>query len=285
MAISSIIGDAIVPTSYGFRNVIINGNFSINQRGYTSGTSLAAGAYGFDRWKVAPGLNTALTFTAAPQGQTVTISTAFGSIRQIVERANVPAGSYVLSWSGSALGRVYNEGSSSTGYVSSPVSVYLDGTANVIVEFTTQPAVSSTLGEVQLERGQRQTPFEHRPIGLELQLCQRYYEKSYSTDVVPATNTLKGSQYVSATSDLYGNMAHIIVFSVEKRAVPSMTFYTGGGTLGSWTYTRSGVSDTNTSMNWTSDWSGTSGGLIFGAVGAAYTPARIFGHWVAEAEL
>lgn len=177
MAISSALGNAIVPTSYGFRNVIINGNFSINQRGYTSGSNLASGSYGFDRWK-SNYTNTALTFTSAPQGQTVTIS-ASGVVRQIVERANVQPGSYVLSWVGTATGRVYNEGASAPSYASGPLSVVLDGTANVIVEFTPVSG-TATLGQVQLELGSRATPFEHRPVGVELTLCQRYYFRNTS---------------------------------------------------------------------------------------------------------
>ena len=34
-----------------------------------------------------------------------------------------------------------------------------------------------TIAQVQLEKGSVATPFENRPIGLELSLCQRYYEK------------------------------------------------------------------------------------------------------------
>lgn len=186
MSISSGLGNALVPTSYGFRNQIINGNFMINQRGYTSGSNLASGSYGFDRWK-SNYTNTTLTFTSAPQGQLVTIS-ASGVIRQIVERANIVAGSYVLSWSGTATGRVYNSGASAPSYAVSPVSVYLDGTADVIVEFTPASG-TATLGNVQLELGSRATPFENRPIGLELALCQRYYETSNGVCQVTAGAT------------------------------------------------------------------------------------------------
>jgi hypothetical protein len=178
MPISSVLGSsALLPAGLGFRNLLINADFRINQRGYTSGTSLAVGAYGFDRWKIAGGLNTTLTFTSAPQGQMITISTANGQVRQIIEQANVTPGTYILSWEGTVSGRVYNEGGSSTGYASSPVRVVLDGTANVIVEFTTQPSVTSTLWKPQLERNNQPTPFEQRPIGVELGLCQRYYER------------------------------------------------------------------------------------------------------------
>lgn len=174
MAISSALGNAIVPTSYGFRNVIINGSFMINQRAYASGSNLASGAYGFDRWK-SNQTNTTLTFTSAPQGQIVSVN-AGGVIRQVVERANVSAGSYVLSWTGNAVGRVYNDGATGPSYASSPLSVVLNGAADVIVEFTSSTGSAVTLGEVQLELGSRATPFERRPIGVELTLCQRYYQ-------------------------------------------------------------------------------------------------------------
>ena len=48
MAISSGLGSsALLPAGLGFRNVLINGDFRINQRGFSSSTS---SVYGFDRW-------------------------------------------------------------------------------------------------------------------------------------------------------------------------------------------------------------------------------------------
>jgi len=41
----------------------------------------------------------------------------------------------------------------------------------------TLPNIPIAATYVQLERGSIATPFENRPIGLELSLCQRYYEK------------------------------------------------------------------------------------------------------------
>lgn len=126
---------AHVPTTqFGFRNKIINGDFRINQRGYSSASNLASGSYGFDRWK-STFTNTTLTFTSAPQGQAVTINSG-GSIEQIIERANMPAGTYVLSWTGTATGRIYNTGATPPSYAASPILVTIDGTANVEVEFT-----------------------------------------------------------------------------------------------------------------------------------------------------
>ena len=48
MGISSSLGSsALLPAGLGFRNVIINGDFGINQRGFTSNSG---NIYGFDRW-------------------------------------------------------------------------------------------------------------------------------------------------------------------------------------------------------------------------------------------
>lgn len=166
---------------FGFRNELINGDFRINQRAYASGSALSTSdgatpvgfGYSFDRWKATTS-GTFLNFASAPNGQQITIS-ANGSIAQVVERQNIVNGTHTLSWIGTATGRVYNVGATAPAYAASPITVSLDGTANVIVEFT---AVSTprTLNLVQLEQGGRQTSFEYRPIGVELSLCQRYYE-------------------------------------------------------------------------------------------------------------
>jgi hypothetical protein len=163
---------ALATNQFGFRNKIINGDFRINQRAYTSASNLASGSYGFDRWK-STFTNTTLTFTSAPQGQIVTINSG-GSVEQVIERENMPAGTYVLSWTGTATGRVYNTGATPPSYAASPVLVTLDGTANVEVEFTASGG-TRTLQNVQLEAGSVPSAFERRPIGTELALCQRYY--------------------------------------------------------------------------------------------------------------
>ena len=60
---------------------------------------------------------------------------------------------------------------------------------------------------VQLEVGSSATPFEHRPAGVELGLCQRYYQKSYDLSEKPGgatqypthgthLGTYQGSEYV-----------------------------------------------------------------------------------------
>ena len=187
MAISSALGSsALLPAGLGFRNLLINGEFRINQRAYASASNLASGSYGFDRWK-STFTNTTLTFTSAPQGQQVTINSG-GSIEQVIERANITAGTYVLSWEGTATGRVYNTAATPPAYAASPIIVTLDGLANVEVEFTASGG-TQTLWKQQLEQNRQPTPFEQRPIGIELYLCMRYFQKVTMPSMAVFSNT------------------------------------------------------------------------------------------------
>jgi hypothetical protein len=64
---------------------------------------------------------------------------------------------------------------------------------------------------VQLEAGSTATAFETRSYGTELDLCQRYYEKSESNEVLYSGNVTSGSVYYCNTG-----------FKVEKRANPTL---------------------------------------------------------------
>jgi hypothetical protein len=228
---------ALATNQFGFRNKIINGDFRINQRVYASAANLASGSYGFDRWK-SNFTNTTLTFTSAPQGQSVTINSG-GGLQQVIERANMPAGTYILSWTGTATARVYNSGGTAPSYAASPVSVTLDGTADVVVEFTASGA-TKTLQNVQLEAGSKASAFEYRPIGTELALCQRYFWKSYPQDDAPGKNY--GATVASATGVilllvLSGQNAATgqYHFPVSMRNIPGIAVYslTGVGSKSS----------------------------------------------------
>lgn len=74
----------------------------------------------------------------------------------------------------------------------------------------------------QLEPGSVATEFERRPIGTELALCQRYYEKSYDPSVTPGTITFVGAVGANATSpsDVAGTR-----WKVSKRSTPTVVVY------------------------------------------------------------
>ena len=136
-AISINSNDIAVTANLGLRNILINGDFRINQRGATTKTT-TSGAYNFDRW--------------------------FFDGTYLIQK--VEEGNYR-----------YN-------------TVYTLSGTNVTTIQMTSPAsghwtitVPATADMVQLEEGSVATPFELRPIGLELSLCQRYYETISATPV------------------------------------------------------------------------------------------------------
>ena len=86
---------------------------------------------------------------------------------------------------------------------------------------------------VQLEKGSTATSFDYRPYGTELQLCQRYYEKSFSTGTAPADNISSdpvqrdgfGAWVAFTTGAPGGIRSNIQKFAVTKRATPTFTTY------------------------------------------------------------
>ena len=80
------------------------------------------------------------------------------------------------------------------------------------------------IAQVQLEAGSVATPFEVRPPGVELALCQRYYSKSYLPQVTPATITNAGVVFAVSQGTL-NYLGTTIQFPVSMRAAPTLTIY------------------------------------------------------------
>ena len=82
---------------------------------------------------------------------------------------------------------------------------------------------------VQLEKGSTATAFEYRDHGRELQLCQRYYEKSYDPATVPgAANSLQHGAIgfgIYTNSPAAYNRFGTVFFKVPKRVGPTITLY------------------------------------------------------------
>ena len=95
----------------------------------------------------------------------------------------------------------------------------------------------------QLEPGPVATPFEHRPIGTELALCQRYYFAQSSV-----SSTYKGHPF---RSDATTERGFTIFLPQEMRAVPTVDVTVTGGTLANTfpTSTSVGVRMTATATN------------------------------------
>lgn len=189
-------------------NVLINGDFRINQRAYVSAAALAAGIYGHDRWK---GGASGGTYSFVGIGQTVTIA-ASKTLIQVVEDKNVAGGTYVLSWTGTALGRVgVNTATPAGTFVASPIILTSQlALTTMSVEFG-NGASAGTLSNVKLEQGWMPTPFQQAPYADELNRCQRYFQIinpvtaiGYANGFYAITLPFPGTMRVAPTPTLSG---------------------------------------------------------------------------------
>ena len=167
-----------------------------------------------------------------------------------------------------------------TNYVSATGAVSVVGTSSATFYIT----------GVQLESGTASTPFERRQYSQELILCQRYYSKSSSTNVVPVNGSAYGTagMFISGIINAYSNTngyGPTLSYPVVMRTTPTITYYStalGTTTAGSWSiYTNTWNTTTSTVTNAQSDQS-----FGPGVVGTFTAGAGLFfGAWTASAEL
>lgn len=143
----------------GLRNKITNGAFSINQRGLSGTVTLSAGQYGHDFWKAGA---SGCTYTFTTVNGLTTITILAGSLVQVVRGTNLDSGTHVLSWIGTAQGKI-----GAGAYAASGIAGSVTGGANLAVEFGV-----GTLTKVQFEPGTIPTVFERIPNELTLALCK-----------------------------------------------------------------------------------------------------------------
>lgn len=187
----------------GMRNKIINGAFQVNQRAYVSGAATTAGQYMLDRWKVTG--TGGVTFSTTNNKTTVTIPSG-QTLQQVIEGLNLQTGTYVLSWEGTAQGRIGGGSYGSSGAVTASIT----GGTNTTIEFN-----AGTVANVQLELGTVATPFEHRFYGQELDFCRRYLPCLIASGA--STNWAVGVCTNSSTA--LGTFA--VPFNVEARVPPT----------------------------------------------------------------
>ena len=191
----------------GFRNLIINGNFNINQRGYVSGTATTvANQYTQDRWRIVTSGQSA-TFAASGNGNQVTAPA--GGMEQVIEGANIGGGTYTLGWTGTATATVNGVACLNGGNVTLPANT------NATIKFS-----SGTVSKVQVEPGTVAAPFEQRSVGMELMLCQRYYWRG-----------LPGLGYHFPSYSNSSVMSWAVPFPQVLRAIPTVSINTDGITL------------------------------------------------------
>ncbi len=277
-------------SSAGAPNLLINGDFAINQRRFAGGP-LAANTYGFDRWR------------AGPAGASVSkdaanlITLASGSLVQVVE---------VGLWGVGALaGQVVTLSAQD---VSANIVVSMAGVSSTIIagagrrstQLAIPPGATGDLGvtlassggavafrNIKLETGAMATPWSPRHMPGELALCQRYFSKSHAIDTVPA-NGQPGTGMTGAAISATLLASQRVCFQVPMRATPSVALLAGQvGTpvngrwayniSGSWTYAGSASAVDVDAMGFSADL-----GVTGANPGSSY---RLSGGWTASAEL
>ena len=137
---------------------------------------------------------------------------------------------------------------------------------------------------VQMELGSQATPFEHRSFGEELQLCQRYFEKSYSAGVAPASDTSGGlvTTDTMAGDTTTGYLAHQLRYRVAKRAAPTVVIYDQAEASGKLSSHVTGVA-VNNGQTASTEHAGDKSISVLRASGDAANGFRY--HYTADAEL
>lgn len=253
-------GDLTVPSLNtgplaGLRNVLINGDFRISQRGgpFLNATT---DTYTFDRWTYQGGTanveawpsnqsqdgfeGVGLRATSATSvlqgfaqivetqnckyfyGKTITVS-CYASVAPVlkVTRQNSDS-TYTTVTNNVAMNDLGSVGAGNLNYYSLSVDIPAAQIGESNGDFFVNNGfglrfdilATSTVFDLyncQVELGPIATPFEQRPIALELSLCQRYYEESSLQRKFWSDSNTASARFV------------FIEFQVKKRAAPTVT--------------------------------------------------------------
>jgi len=306
-----------------FRNMFINGNFIVNQRNSSGYTVVAGAAlqYTVDRWySYCTGANTTIDnslYIGAKRRFQITGATGvtgFGFGQRVEASTTRNSSNFTLSvtlqsstltsvtWTAYTANSIDSFGTLasptktqvatgtfvvSSGGTRSSATFAASGSNGIEIVFSGGALIASQsllVFDAQLESGSVATVFENRPMALEHSMCLRYYEKNYLYGVPAGFSTTSGIHEFYGCSNNSNVIGGYIKFAVPKRNTSyTATFYTPGGTAGSWTYLRSGVSATSVAVAASNGEYGLSFGS--GSIGAAWVVATIAGFWVADNEL
>lgn len=166
------------------------------------------------------------------------------------------------------------------------LNFWLDAGSNVATASGNIGQQSGTfdIAQVQLEVGSVPTPFEMRPFGIELALCQRYFQKSYDVGVAPGTAVTAGAgpsqaRWTGATS---GGSAIGVRFGVTMRTTPTWTGYDAAGAAAKCSYLLNAAWSNAGAI---SSVAMTTTGFTAIYIGLAATITAIDQQWTADAEL
>ena len=307
--------------SLSMRNRIINGDMRIDQRnaGASLSVSVNSQIYTVDRWYGFT-LGAALAYqrVSGPSGLQITGATSntYAVVGQKIESNNIAdlAGTTVTisvnAKSSSITTLTYSidiptaldnytsvtNVALSTITISPTAATYSfqvalpAGASNGLrIEFRAAVGITTgtlTLTNMQLEAGTAATSFERRLYGLELALCQRYYEKSYDDGTTPGTATnasITRFPYGAASSLVFANAK----FKVSKRAIPStVRTWDEAGNLSRMSHYNGNTSALTSNLNaLASNWGGANEWGFSASTATAAAPGTYTVHWDASAEL
>lgn len=213
-------------------DTLINGNFSINQRGLTT---YSAYGYTVDRWFFGGGLIAGQSVSKTSYGISLTSnSTNDAYLLQYIEGAskylnkvltlsicdnldNTYHSSGILTTSGGANVRVSITPPGSSVEIGYAYLNYQTGMTDIFrVVIVVNIGYTLNIKWAKLEQNDHATPFIPRPVGEELALCQRYYEvsESWVSSFCPSSTAISG-----------------VLFKVRKRINPSVITISQNGVV------------------------------------------------------
>lgn len=220
LVVNRATGSVTLPASPWLRdvpqtNLLINGAWQINQRGFAGG-ALASGVYGFDRWKAHTG-----GANLSRSGFDLALNS--GAVLQIVEPAlwgvasfaQVPLCVSVEDLSGGSLsvtvGSVTGTIAAGSGRRSVALTPAVGDTGNLPVRLSPDSG-AVTFRRIKLERGAYATPWPQSSIADERQLCERYFWRPDGTILLDG--------YQSTT----GYIQQPLTFPTQMRATPAASY-------------------------------------------------------------
>lgn len=273
-------------------NLLINPDFSINQRGITT-IARGSNKYSVDRWKT--GANNSFVNVLDKGIETgisgVTTEGPRNAIQQTIEDfekykglpltlsmkytdfvEEVPNTTRLIMLGGSA-GNKYTVLSSvgSSGIVTVKNWTFPTGATTLIITVNGQQAAknySLKIEWIKLEVGAEPTEFIPPLISEELPKCQRYYEKTPVKSIV---------KYARSAQHFYDGY---IPYKVTKRTAPTVKLYSNDGTVD----TLYGSTEA-TNIQASTGWQTTYGFLALSSTNALTVGSRYEGYFTADAEI
>ncbi|MCA3565555.1 MAG: DUF2793 domain-containing protein [Methylocystis sp.] len=247
MLVEGATGEASFPATPADDNLLINGDFAINQRNFAGG-ALTAGAYGFDRWKADTGGASlsisagVLTLTAGAILQVAEIPPGVGQ-RLAFSVDGLSGGNLQVTINGvtqaispgtGRRGVTFSTGTSWT----SPLSVRLSPAAGAV-----------SFANAALVQGGTIRPYRPRPIALEMLMCQRYFQVLQGGVFIMSSGPANGSGYAvlphrmraapaplmvgSASANIFNigattvTAANLLSFTMNSSQVAAISFGSG----------------------------------------------------------